>query len=381
MLSNMPISDLPPVHARASQAVSGTTAAARDHWIDAARGISVLLVVLNHSVGWAQDALGMDTDFAARDFTVMLKDLRLPLLFFVAGLFAAKWAHVTFRQMFAGKLAFLVWPYIVWSVIVTAYMLGASFVFAGVDESPRQIVIGLLTVPVRPLHELWFLWVLVFCFILQRLLRRLPTAASIPLGLVCSVAATWLNDTGRIGIVPEPVKFVLIYGPFFLIAARLGKPIRSLMRIRTAQMVTLGYAVVWSTASFLHLVPSETTFSPIGQIVAIPAGIGLAVALQYIVQLRTVGADTLPVYTAHTTALVLIYGVVLLTAPGIVQVGWAAEVSPFAAAILAALTGVILSKYAGRSLLFKPPMSWRALAKPLPLRGAAPTVTPTLDAR
>ena len=64
--------------------------AARHTWVDAAKGISILLVVMVHTRSWL-DYAGIETGAVMNELIAASNHVRMPLFFFVAGLFAAKW--------------------------------------------------------------------------------------------------------------------------------------------------------------------------------------------------------------------------------------------------------------------------------------------------
>ena len=75
-------------------------------WVDTAKAISIILVVLLHLRDqFEQFSLhSPPLDF----FTEVSANLRMPMFFAVAGLFASKWLSTSWRDLGKGKLALLV---------------------------------------------------------------------------------------------------------------------------------------------------------------------------------------------------------------------------------------------------------------------------------
>ena len=148
-------------------------AKARLDWVDTAKGISILLVVLVHAAHWVEYA-GVSSR-ALTDVNEALSTLRMPLFFCMSGLFAAKWLDRSWRELWSGKLSLLLWVFIVWQPMVLGYkLLAAGTLPDQEDTSVLAHLARFVLSPVRPSGELWFLWGLVLFFVVAKLLSRLP---------------------------------------------------------------------------------------------------------------------------------------------------------------------------------------------------------------
>lgn len=176
----------------------GSTAAhTRMHWMDALRGLAVVLVILMHSTNLpAQHDDSLEIPIA----TVVSESLspyRMPLLLLLSGMLLSKSIHRKLSHYYWGKIRRIVWPLLVWGVI-TAVAQG----------HPEHI--GSLPYWLNgPLH-LWFLGVLALYYALGPLLRWIPAlvvATSIYLGMVIFPVDEFL------------IRRVLYYGVFFFLGA------------------------------------------------------------------------------------------------------------------------------------------------------------------
>lgn len=129
----------------------------RSGWIDAARGIGIILVVLGHSARGIREA-GMALPMpAAEIFDATIYTFHMPLFFLLAG-----W-HVP-RGLAAGRTAFLrdklvtiLWPYFLWATIFISINMATPSV-----NEPLSAT-DILRLPWQPVAHFWFLYALFLC--------------------------------------------------------------------------------------------------------------------------------------------------------------------------------------------------------------------------
>jgi fucose 4-O-acetylase-like acetyltransferase len=166
--------------------MSGATPAspqARIAWIDAARGIGIVLVVIGH-VMRSLVAQGVAPDDRAHQLVDgVIYDFHMPLFFLLSGLFA--------RQVAAGKrMAFLrgrgqaiVYPYVLWSLVQGVMAIAAS------AHTSHPVTWRMLAeIPWEPIAQFWFLYVLFLCQLLLLLPGRFAILAFLPVGMGLSLA-------------------------------------------------------------------------------------------------------------------------------------------------------------------------------------------------
>jgi len=274
----------------------------RHEWVDAGRGLAIVLVVLVHSRDWL-DTVGLPMQVWGR-VNETLGGLRMPLFFMVSGLLGAKWTKARWADLFTGKLVFLIWVYLIWQPIG----LGAALVadqFTGAHSSVTHFVIALAATVVRPRSELWFLWALVLYFVLLRAGSRWPLW--VQLVPVVPVSAVWFSGLvpdGNLGWNGVP-KFYL----FFLLGARYRTTILRLAAQATTQVWrSLAAFAAWGAGTAVVAVTGIFPVLGVGVLagmLGMVGGVGLAVRLAPSRLLRYLGSRTLPVYLAHTPIIIV----------------------------------------------------------------------------
>ncbi|QIS41301.1 acyltransferase family protein [Clavibacter capsici] len=303
--------------------------AARHEWVDAAKGIAIILVVLYHAILFSGEA-GITSRWSTIAST--LSTFRMPLFFFAAGLFAAKALGSSLGQLVRRRVVRLLWIYVLWSAIWLAVTA-----FAPTAGSGPSGVAGLLLLPVRPDANTWFVYALAVYFVLAWLLRRLP----VWLQLAPAVALTVLLETNALRSGDVTLDKMGMYFTFFLLAVHSGRRVMALAsRVRAwhAAAAALTYVGLTGAASVasLHYVPGVQL---VLSAVAVITGVAVSVVLSRLRGARwliALGSRTLPVYLLH------FFPILLLTA----LLGPAAgSLAPVALLIPPALTviGVVAS--------------------------------------
>ncbi|MCV6546577.1 MAG: acyltransferase family protein [Cohaesibacter sp.] len=140
----------------------------RIEWVDRAKGLTILLVVLLHST------LGVEKYYAAQgwmhEVIAFAQPLRMPVFFAIAGLFAVKALSQNWRHFWDSKFVHFFYFYILW-LCINFLFKGANFAAdLGVDGA----VLLFLKSFIHPFGLLWFIYLLPFFFLILRLTHRLP---------------------------------------------------------------------------------------------------------------------------------------------------------------------------------------------------------------
>lgn len=280
----------------------------RLEWVDAAKGISIILVVISHSSYWLnQIGLGLTS---SAEVNVALSEMRMPLFFLVSGLFAGKYMLAPWRLLLTKKIALLIWVFVVWQIIGIAYSVLAGLTIHDAPSGevlPRAFLKPLISI-IRPSNELWFLWALALMFMVLRSAWRLDKAALLLLTLVplIAVAATppqieeLLAKTVSVGWLG-----IAQYTFVFTLGASMGKSGArkiALMPNIAALPLLLIFGSFMMLSPHLDLRAGNILFMFSGII----SGICLARLLSNVRWLRHVGQKTLPIYVSHTFIIVLI---------------------------------------------------------------------------
>jgi uncharacterized membrane protein YcfT len=272
--------------------MGAAVAAVRETWVDAAKGIAIILVVLYHSVIFMAD-LGLASIWVA--LSGLLDSFRMPLFFFTAGLFAAKALQLPFAQLFHHRVARLLWLYLLWSLI---YVVVFQFVPIAHEGGPTWI--GFLLIPVWPNASNWFIYALALFFTATWLMRSLPVWAQ----FVPALALTLVFGTKLLSSGSEPLDKMAIYYVFFLAAVHFGALARRFApRVRTWHLVIL-VLVYGAIATVIVLTSAERIpgVRLLASVIAIMTGVSIAVRLDRLRAfqwLHWLGSHTLPVYLLH----------------------------------------------------------------------------------
>ncbi|WP_245303554.1 acyltransferase family protein [Pseudorhodoplanes sinuspersici] len=140
----------------------------RIDWVDYAKGISIILVVMMHSTLSTEDALGHAgwlhgvVEFA--------RPFRIPAFFMIAGLFVAHTIDRDWRTFLDRKVLHFVYFYVLWLIIQFAFR--APFLVA--DHGALGALQAFLTAFIDPYGTLWFIYLLPVFFLATRLTRSIP---------------------------------------------------------------------------------------------------------------------------------------------------------------------------------------------------------------
>ena len=144
---------------------------ARIDWVDKAKGICIILVVMMHttlglerelgSIGWMHSVV----EFA--------KPFRMPDFFLISGLFLAATIDRPWRLYLDRKVLHFFYFYVLWVVIQFAFKM--PFMIAD-GMTPAMAVRLLLFTFIQPFGTLWFIYMLPIFFVLTKVYRTLPWA-------------------------------------------------------------------------------------------------------------------------------------------------------------------------------------------------------------
>ncbi|MET0251762.1 MAG: acyltransferase [Novosphingobium sp.] len=294
-------------------------AAARLDWLDAAKGIGIVLVVLGHAMGGLMDVPGAASNAAMQALFFVVYTFHMPLFFFLAAVLVPRRLEKS-PQQFARSLGTrVIYPYLLWSVIQFSVIFAAGSLVNSPVESYWPTILAL---PWQPVAQFWFLYVLA---LLQLASLALPALA--PRGW------PWLLLAGAVGLriaaIIEPRSGVFDQAMLFSMYYALGlicgtARIERLRQTSPAIIVlsavafvaVLALTVRWSLLPLLHVVPDPS--SPklawaAGQPIAMPAAF-LGVFLCLVLGLRLRGrAARLMVHLGQASMAIYLTHVIVLS--------------------------------------------------------------------
>src|SRR5690554_1592804 len=156
--------------------------AQRHHWVDIAKGISIILVVMMHSTYGVGEATG-EVSFM-HYLLAFATPFRMPEFFLISGLFlslviARPWRHFADR-----RAVHYLYFYALWAIVLI------TFKHLLIDRDPAGTVMLLGSAIFEPYSVLWFIYALAVFSLLAKLLWQLkvPHIAVLIVAAVLSIA-------------------------------------------------------------------------------------------------------------------------------------------------------------------------------------------------
>ena len=147
---------------------SAPSAPGRIDWVDYAKGICIVMVVMMHSVLGVEAAAGQ-TGFM--HLVVMFaKPFRMPDFFLISGLFLSVVIDRDWRTYLDRKVVHFAYFYVLWVTIQFGFK-APSF---AAETSWRHVGFLYLESFIEPFGTLWFIYLLPVFFVVTKATRRMP---------------------------------------------------------------------------------------------------------------------------------------------------------------------------------------------------------------
>ncbi len=145
-----------------------STGSGRVDWVDTAKGICIIFVVMMHStlgVGLAMGGEGFMHEVVA-----FARPFRMPDFFLISGLFLGLVIDRSWRRYLDRKVVHFVYFYILWLTIQFAFKAPGMAMEGGAEAPLREYLLAF----VQPFGTLWFIYILPVFFVFTRLVKSLP---------------------------------------------------------------------------------------------------------------------------------------------------------------------------------------------------------------
>lgn len=347
-----------------------TAADARVQWIDIARALCVLAVVVMHSTM----SVGIVTEFGPLDaswgrISDALQPFRMPTLSLLSGMLLSRrilagWGDRRLRA----SVAQAYWAYVVWLIVylAVAQAIGWStwlgpFGMGTVRDALGTVVDQLLI----PRSVLWYVIALVIWSLLLAAVRRVPRNAVLIVLTAVSILSFYLPyENGT-----DQYRNVLRYAVLFAVGVYFSSAIREAVTHKTRVTAVVAFAT-FGVASFIAWFGVDAR---LGNVLTVPRDVSgaiivmvFAVLLAKIPRLNAglawIGRRTLPIYVIHGVVLDLL--VVYADAwRGFADAPLAGAVSPIAATIVIVIVALGVYEAVVRTparVVFALPKAWRA---------------------
>ena len=289
----------------------------RVDWVDSAKGLCILLVVLGHAITELNNH-GYSTGIWD-DVNFMLGPIRMPLFFLLSGLFAAKALSESWHRLANRRIWVMVWLYVLWVPLrdlVLALLPGSHVTETGFIAAPRifdsanwgPLLYNSLHALVEPTSYLWFLWALALFAILTKATRHVPPIVQIAVAAAVNVFAPFAAVSWSWDFVSKMYVFYVlgIYGAPYIFRMVARRPIGFLAASVGAYVAVAG----WILLTFPSFNAGNQGFV---RLFLSLAGVFAAVNIMAMLQgtpvvkpFEKIGRRTLPVFLMHIPVLSMI---------------------------------------------------------------------------
>lgn len=162
--------------------MSRTDSVRRVDWVDYAKGICIVMVVMMHST------LGVEKAAEAEGWmhyaVAFARPFRMPDFFLISGLFLARVIDRDWRTYLDRKVVHFAYFYILWLLIQGAFRWPGL----AMAEGPAAVAEQFLLALIEPFGTLWFIYLLPIFFVLAKLVKRVPPLAVLAVAAVLESA-------------------------------------------------------------------------------------------------------------------------------------------------------------------------------------------------
>lgn len=157
--------------------ISSSATIGRVDWVDIAKGICIIFVVMMHST--LGTGLAMGGEGWMHQVVAFARPFRMPDFFLISGLFLGLVIDRPWLRYIDRKVVHFVYFYVLWLTIQFAFKAPAMAGESGAGAALETYLLALL----QPFGTLWFIYILPIFFVVTRLVK------SWPVWLVFAVAA------------------------------------------------------------------------------------------------------------------------------------------------------------------------------------------------
>jgi uncharacterized membrane protein YcfT len=319
----------------------------RIDWVDYAKGICIILVVMMHTTLGVEKALG--TTGLLHGFIDWARPFRMPDFFLISGLFLARRIDRPWRDYLDSKLVHFLYFYVLWMTIQFLFKGYGIYQEFGAGGLATQYLLAF----VEPFGTLWFIYLLPVFFVVTKLARKLPPALMLALAALLEIMVI---ETGWIMVDEFAARIVYFYAGFALakLVFRFADDMQSLATTSLLSALFIwgvGHSQVFM-AGLAGLPFVGLALGAVGTLAVITAGVVLT-RFKLAEPVRYLGANSIVVYLAFFIFMATARSLLVRLVP---QLG--SDVIALAVTLIA-VTGPILLYWATRnswgSFLFKRP--------------------------
>lgn len=184
------------------------TGSDRIAWVDYAKGICIIMVVMMHSTLGVQEATGEPSWMGA--LVAFAKPFRMPDFFLISGLFLARVIDRPWRRYLDTKVVHFAYFYVLW-VTIQFVVKSHHFIEDGLAGALEAYALAYI----QPFSTLWFIYLLPIFFVVSKLTRGISPLIVWPLAAALQIAGV---DTGSIVSDEFCARFVYFYSGYVFAA-------------------------------------------------------------------------------------------------------------------------------------------------------------------
>lgn len=284
---------------------------ARLQWIDAAKGLCILLVVLRHVVehvlnpAITQPAAALAVDQWS-NLSALLTPLRLPLFFLISG-YLARSAIFTkpTTSFWRAQVLFFLWLYGLWTVLQWSAMTALLGLDPAAHPRPMTTLWGAFAAALRGDSFLWYIYALPLYAATSRLFRAHHPWLLLPAVLACVAAhQRWIDlAPTSLGLPADWIYYVVGVTCRHRIERLYADATPARLFVAVAAFAVLALWGVHSRTFYAAWV-----FVPLAAAAVIAAILAIALlgSSRLVVALAYFGRRTLPIYVIHPMLLLLL---------------------------------------------------------------------------
>lgn len=171
-------------------------------WVDIAKGLCIVLVVMLHATHGVENAMGQTSTLSA--IIAWAAPFRMPDFFLISGLFLASRIHRPWRSYLDTKVVHFVYFYVLWVTIQIAFKaphFAAQLGWEGLFWFYLKSFIV-------PFSSLWFIYILAVYFVVAKLVSPVPKPVVF---VVAAAMHLFVPATGIFAVDQLSERFVFFY--------------------------------------------------------------------------------------------------------------------------------------------------------------------------
>jgi uncharacterized membrane protein YcfT len=211
----------------------------RIDWVDYAKGVCIILVVMMHTTLGVEKALGTDTWL--HPFIDWARPFRMPDFFLISGLFLASRIEMPWRAYFDSKVLHFIYFYVLWMTIQYLSKSYGLYHELGMQGMLASYVLGFI----EPFGTLWFIYILAAFFALTKLTRHVPPFIILAIAAIFEAAHI---ETGWTLVDEFASRFVYFFAGYWL--AKYVFKFADQVNMQKVLVVISGL-IVWGFANYL----------------------------------------------------------------------------------------------------------------------------------